>query len=233
MVRRTPAAAQQTRLRIVAAAAVVFCRQGVSKSTLEDVARQAGVTRGAVYWHFKGKQELLGELLESRQLPLENMMQGATLAEDCEHLTQALLATLRDPGARRIVQILLQKTEWGSAQPHVRHRIMVSRKCVGGYLTRVLQRALDSGELPHGYSTADIAQLVLAIQAGMTGLVFELLWTPRMQKQEEHVHAIMRLLFGMLSCPYAAAHTSLRASQPPIEIAQAPEITNPVRRTTQ
>jgi len=198
MARRTHALAQQTRRRIVDAAALVFCRQGLSRSTLEDVARQAGVTRGAVYWHFSGKQALLNELLHESRLPLENLEEGSSLAEDCDRLAQALLATVRSSDTRRIVQILLQKTEWGSAQPHVRHRVMTSRKCVCDHLTKVLRRAMTSGELGGTYSDAELEQRVRAIQAGMTGLVFELLWTPNLKDQEAHVCTVMRLLFSML-----------------------------------
>jgi TetR/AcrR family acrAB operon transcriptional repressor len=57
-VRRTKKESEQTRRQIIAAARRVFARQGVRRTTLEEVARAAGVTRGAIYWHFAGKTEL-------------------------------------------------------------------------------------------------------------------------------------------------------------------------------
>ena len=56
MVRKTKEDAQLTRQRIIDAARQVFLTRGVSKSTLEHIATQADVTRGAVYWHLKIKQ---------------------------------------------------------------------------------------------------------------------------------------------------------------------------------
>ena len=53
MPRRTKEEAQQTREALIEAAEVVFHRKGVSASSLNDIAKEAGVTRGAVYWHFK------------------------------------------------------------------------------------------------------------------------------------------------------------------------------------
>ncbi len=59
MVRRTKAEAEATREAMLDAAEAVFLEQGVSGATLEQIARRAGLTRGAFYWHFKNKAELL------------------------------------------------------------------------------------------------------------------------------------------------------------------------------
>ncbi len=53
MVRKTKEDAELTRKRIVDAARAVFLKRGVSKATLEHIASEASVTRGAVYWHFE------------------------------------------------------------------------------------------------------------------------------------------------------------------------------------
>jgi AcrR family transcriptional regulator len=58
-VRRTKSQSEETRQRILDAAEAVFIEIGVSKASLERIAAEAGVTRGAIYWHFANKQELL------------------------------------------------------------------------------------------------------------------------------------------------------------------------------
>ena len=72
--RRTKAEAAETRQSIIAAAERVFYDKGVPETTLEDVARAAGVTRGAIYWHFANKTELLLALHDAVPLPQENMV---------------------------------------------------------------------------------------------------------------------------------------------------------------
>jgi len=66
--KRTKENAALTRQGVLDAALKVFSRKGYSQSTLEAVAREAGVTRGAIYWHFKNKFEIfvavLGDLYE-------------------------------------------------------------------------------------------------------------------------------------------------------------------------
>ncbi len=54
----------QTRTRLLAAAAAVYARSGVGGATLDEVAAEAGYTKGAVYSHFGSKENLLLALLE-------------------------------------------------------------------------------------------------------------------------------------------------------------------------
>ena len=69
MVRKTKAEAEQTRLQIIEAARKVFFQRGVSRSTLDEIACAAGVTRGAVYWHFQNKPELFFAMREQSEMP--------------------------------------------------------------------------------------------------------------------------------------------------------------------
>lgn len=55
---------QNTRLTILEAALHIFARSGVSAATLEDIAAEAGVTRGALCWHFHSKDDLLTAILK-------------------------------------------------------------------------------------------------------------------------------------------------------------------------
>ena len=66
MARRTKEDAQRTRDRILDMAEREFLRRGVSRTSLQDIATAAGTTRGAIYWHFKSKNDLYFALLDSR-----------------------------------------------------------------------------------------------------------------------------------------------------------------------
>lgn len=197
MARRTAHEAALTRLRILSAAAGVFCRQGIARSTLEDVARQAGVTRGAVYGHFKGKHDLLVELLDAATLPIEQMPPSESLAQDCEHLTAAVLATVRSPKMRRVMRLLMQRADIGQTQAHIQRRFRSVRKCFTAYLTQVLNRAFLAGELAPGYCATDLPPLVMAMRAGLNGLMLELLANPR--EPEQRVREVLRLIFVPLT----------------------------------
>lgn len=64
MARRTKEEAAETRQQILETALDVFSRKGYSRSTFVDIAQQIGLTKGAVYWHFKTKTDLLVALIE-------------------------------------------------------------------------------------------------------------------------------------------------------------------------
>ncbi|NQD91708.1 TetR family transcriptional regulator [Pseudomonas sp. CrR25] len=117
--RRTKEQAEQTRTAILAAAEVLFLEKGVSHTSLEHIARQAGVTRGAVYWHFENKAHLFHELLSQVRLPPEQM---AERLHDCAELdplqalrklcVDAIESLVHDPHRRRIFTILLRRCEF-------------------------------------------------------------------------------------------------------------------------
>jgi TetR/AcrR family acrAB operon transcriptional repressor len=56
--------AEKTRENILRGALKTFSEKGLAKARLEDIAKDMGVTRGAIYWHFKNKLELFSELFK-------------------------------------------------------------------------------------------------------------------------------------------------------------------------
>lgn len=62
--KRTKAQALQTREHLMLAALDVFHHHGVSRASLNEIAQAAGMTRGALYWHFKNKEALFEALFQ-------------------------------------------------------------------------------------------------------------------------------------------------------------------------
>ena len=70
MVRHTKFAAEETRKQILDVAEFCFCEMGFSNTTLEMIAARAGCTRGAIYWYFNEKKDLLRQVIERVPLSL-------------------------------------------------------------------------------------------------------------------------------------------------------------------
>eukprot|EP01031_Cornospumella_fuschlensis_P049721 gene49721-60863_t len=66
-----------TRNSLLDAAELLFQAQGVSRTSLNDIAKHAGTTRGAIYWHFKDKADLFNAMMERVTLPLEQSIETA------------------------------------------------------------------------------------------------------------------------------------------------------------
>lgn len=81
MARRTKEQSAQTRARLIEAARAEFERRGYAHSTLERIARAAGLTRGAVYFHFADKASLFRAMRDQVELPLIDRIGPELLAE--------------------------------------------------------------------------------------------------------------------------------------------------------
>ncbi|MFN2360325.1 MAG: TetR family transcriptional regulator [Marinobacter sp.] len=116
MARRTKADAENTRQSILDASEQVFMEKGVARASLEQIAREAGVTRGAVYWHFRNKSDVLDAMLERVRAPLTEMVDAVTTPEQSLGNLQsvcvyALRKLAEDPHHFRVYSILFHRTE--------------------------------------------------------------------------------------------------------------------------
>ena len=107
MARRTKHEAQATRSLILDTAELVFEQRGASGSSLHEIARAAGLTRGAIYWHFKDKAALFDAMMERAHMPLEaagvsSGLRGAdiTVSQMRDGLVAALKHVVTDPQMR-------------------------------------------------------------------------------------------------------------------------------------
>lgn len=117
--RRTKEEADNTRAAILTAAELLFLKKGVSHTSLEQIARHAGVTRGAVYWHFENKAHLFNEMLNQVRLPAEQIAERISQCDPnnpitaLRHLCANALVTLsQNERKRHIFTILLRRCEF-------------------------------------------------------------------------------------------------------------------------
>jgi TetR/AcrR family acrAB operon transcriptional repressor len=152
MARRTKEEAAATRDSILDAAEKLFVEQGVSRTTLQHIASAAGVTRGAIYWHFDDKGALFNAMMERATLPLEAELQVLDEAESADPLADLrdyMLAVLRrtveDPGARRVFEIATLKVEFVDEMDAVRCRRQASMSNWMARAERRIRLASDQG----------------------------------------------------------------------------------------
>ncbi|UCJ18537.1 TetR family transcriptional regulator [Pseudomonas sp. MM211] len=117
--RRTKEQAEQTRATILASAEILFLEKGVAHTSLEHIAKHAGVTRGAVYWHFQNKAHLFHDMLSQVRLPPEQLAQhlqesqsGDGLQSLRELCVEGIAGIALDEQKRRIFTVLLHRCEF-------------------------------------------------------------------------------------------------------------------------
>jgi TetR/AcrR family transcriptional regulator, acrAB operon repressor len=177
-VRRTKEESERTRLQILAAARRVFARQGVTRTSLEQIAGAAGVTRGAIYWHFADKTELFYAMREQVSLPMVDRTGFAWFPADSadplasveRFLLGVLEALAGDAATRETFQIMGFKCEYvGELE---RELNLHNNRCTELYskLTAVYRRAERAGQLRRGLKPAPAALATCSFLIGLVRL---------------------------------------------------------------
>lgn len=182
MVRRTKEEAQETRSQIIEAAEKAFYNRGVARTTLADIAELAGVTRGAIYWHFSNKAELVEALLDSLHETLDPLARASESEDELDPLgcTRELLIQLmrqlvRDPRTRRINEILQYKCEFTDDMCDIRLQRQSSIIECHENISLAIANAVRRRQLP---ADLDVDRAAIALFAYIDGLVGRWLLLP-------------------------------------------------------
>lgn len=131
--RRRKCDAEQTRSNLLDAAERVFHRRGVSHTSLCEIAGEAGVTRGAFYWHFNNKADLIHALHQRMNQRINQGLSPILHRKiDALQTLRALMMymlydSLCDPQQRVTLEILLLKSEYHGEVKQVFESVVVAR----------------------------------------------------------------------------------------------------------
>lgn len=182
MARKTKQQALETRRQILDAAVREFSVRGVSSTSLTDIATAAGVTRGAIYWHFKNKVELFNEvwqLSESRigdiELEYQAKYPDNPLRILREILIYVLSSTVDDPRRRALMEIIFHKCEFVGEMISLQEARKVLYLEGGERIEAVLRNCINHGQLPVDLHTRRAA---IVLRAYLTGLMESWLFMP-------------------------------------------------------
>jgi TetR/AcrR family acrAB operon transcriptional repressor len=181
MVRKTKEEALATRSGILDAAELVFQKQGVSRTSLHDIAQAAGVTRGAVYWHFKDKADLFGAMMDRACLPIEEATEAAhavpaerAMATLRVQLLKVFKLTATDERARRVFEIATQKVEYVDELSAVRERHLQSRRDHVAHIEELVRSAQKHGLV----GSTPARSIALGLHAIVDGMIQNWLLDP-------------------------------------------------------
>lgn len=174
MARRTKEEALQTRHALIDAAEVVFERRGVAGASLQEVAELAGVTRGAVYWHFSDKSDLFNAMMDRVTLPFEQQWITAAAADTTDAMTRIhdlLLHILRevatDARLQRALVIATQKVEYVGELAALQDRHLRVRDQTLQCFETLLRMAAASGQLATGVAPRAAARALHSLVDGL------------------------------------------------------------------
>jgi TetR/AcrR family acrAB operon transcriptional repressor len=216
MVRRTREEALATREELLDAAERVFRRRGVGHTSLAEVADAAGVTRGAIYWHFKDKADLFQALVRRVEMPMNAAMEEMDRASVTDplgavrelaiHALQNLASSAR---TQAVFDVAFLRCEYTQDLAPVRARQLDDRKVCVRRCEAALDQAVARRQLPAGTDTRMAAQ---GLYAFVTGLMRSWVETPKQFDLGAHASALVDVyIAGLVANPPRRAATPRKA----------------------
>lgn len=176
--RRTKEEALETRSKILQAALDIFSQKPYPKVSISEIAQAVNMTKGAVYWHFKGKDELFIQLMNSidaqAKESLPALLDDVNSLADLRCYYQELIAGPNDKELYvKVKKLLLRMNEWPKdvrlALWGLRRASVEQEK---QFVAHVLRKELKNGNINANIEPEAVAEAMVAVFTGIGNLRF-------------------------------------------------------------
>jgi AcrR family transcriptional regulator len=201
-----------TRQRLLEAAEAVFARHGFHGASVEEIAREAGATTGAVYSNFAGKEDLFLALFEASTASQvgeysEIFSAGTTLEEQARGGADRWMQILRERPA--YFPLFIEFWAYAVREPRVRERFAQRFAAFRATMSRLVLEGAQQHSLP---LTPELAErLGIVINALGNGLALEKLADPGAVPDELFGDMLVLIFQGMAAL---ARETTVAAARP-------------------
>lgn len=193
MARKTKDDTEKTITAILDGAEQAFLDKGVANTTVADIAARAGVSKGAVYGHYKsGKIEVCVAMCERAIAGVEepiNPVPASSVTETLIQWGRTHLGLCQKPGSlKNVMEILYLKCE---DNPDYEPVNAIRRRWDDhSYLCmrRLIRRAIKAGEFPTDLEVELTNDFLMSI---MTGIFSSIWWTDRLTGQDDKIRRLM------------------------------------------
>ena len=173
--RRTKEDAEQTRKAILASAMDIFCEKGYSKTTFDEIAKRINLTKGAVYWYFRNKPDIVAALINDFAAKHFGIVQKyvnnpETLDfDDIIDLELLINKQIReDPEFAKFLFFISCQMEWSeSIISKVRPAIEQTRNIGRNLLFKILKNLQERGKIKPDIDVMMITEILRVMYSGM------------------------------------------------------------------
>ena len=189
---------QDARAQILAAAMSLFARQGFANTSMNDIVRESGLSKGGVYWHFKSKDELIAAIFDTffggQELILASVL--GSEANAAEKLTQlALLASADLEAVFAEFPASLEFYTLAARSETLRERLRSFYEAYHRQISALLQEGIDEGIWAADTAVSPTAHAIISMFEGVI-----LLWSvfPETMHIGEQMETAVHLLLKSL-----------------------------------
>ncbi|EJF89240.1 TetR family transcriptional regulator [Bartonella tamiae] len=172
--RRTKAEAAETREMILDAAEIAFWEKGVSRTSLKEIAIKAGVTRGAIYFHFRDKPTIYNAMIDRIKFPQEELIdeiQKNDSINPIDIVEKAACSCLKrfadDERQQRVMTIITLRCEYVHEFSEMIKRLQHAHDSMINLFERMMQVAQKRNMLAHDWSPEDAARVMVSVVSGI------------------------------------------------------------------
>ena len=173
MARKCKDDAEKTRQAVLESALDVFSEKGFAKATFDEIAARAGFTKGAIYWYFKNKADLLSALIveylhRKRTEIVSDLPKGNALEDLLIYFKVWAGVSKKDIRFAKFNRFVLCQMEWSET---VIDRVDKNLNIIKDFhlekINKVLLESQKSGVLKDGLNLAEIQHVILASYIGI------------------------------------------------------------------
>ena len=175
MARKSKEEAEKTRQAVIEAALDVFSEKGYVKATFDEIAARAGFTKGAVYWYFRNKADLVSALISEymerkRSEIAKDMPEVKTLDDLLEYFVLWAKLMEKDVRFSKFNRFVICQMEWSEAVASRVHKNLVAQKDL--HLEKINQVLVESRERGELVEELDLSIICEIIRSTFVGIVF-------------------------------------------------------------
>lgn len=192
---------QNTREKLLTAAARCFAEKGYAGCSIADIARRAEIAQGTMYVHFKSKEALFKAMIEEEHaLGAEKARQAANATPSLDGIIGVMTDCIRDVGFPVDHRLWTEILAVAARDPSVRATFAASDKVMRGGFVELLQKAAKAGEIDGSLDFDAVSVWLYALVDGLIARtaddpgfdfhthigVFETLVRRALHPQQEH-----------------------------------------------
>ena len=146
MARRTKEEAEATKKAISIATLEIFCEKGYSRTTFDEIAKRINLTKGAVYWHFRNKADILSEIIRktfeiTRNIIAIKVPKIDSLEQLKQYMHEELKLIENNPEYRQCLYFVFHQMEWSEA---ILNKVSADVKSITDFNKEQIKKALKN-----------------------------------------------------------------------------------------
>jgi TetR/AcrR family acrAB operon transcriptional repressor len=168
--------AEVRREEILSAAQACFREQGYHRTTVDDVASRAGLSKGAIYWHFKGKREVFYALFDRYMESFEAYPQAAKGAPSAPEAFRRMAAVFREgiDEVLELVELHFEYVAHASREQELGDRYRKMYQTFRVVIEEQVRRGIRDGD----FRPVDPGTVAAGIAATLDGLILQKVFVP-------------------------------------------------------